>query len=60
MELNADSLNVGDVLIYDGDVLHRGKAYTAGCVAAHIYLDVQGVNRPPYDVSGSFNVADRW
>jgi hypothetical protein len=25
MELNADSLNVGDVLIFDGDVLHRGN-----------------------------------
>ena len=60
MELNADSLNVGDVLIFDGNVLHRGKAYKVGCVAAHIYLDVQGVNRPGYDVSGSFNVADRW
>ena len=60
MELKADSLNVGDVLIFDGNVLHRGKAYKVGCVAAHIYLDVPSVKRPGYTEVGSFNVADRW
>ena len=43
ISLNTTGVEVGDILIFDGEVLHRGCAYTTTVVAAHIYLDVEGV-----------------
>ena len=54
LTLNAESLAVGDILIFDGDVVHRGCAYRTTIVAAHIYLDVEGVQRVQPNEVGSF------
>jgi hypothetical protein len=50
----AETICVGDILIFDGDVIHRGCAYKSTCVAMHIYLDVPQVKRPPPNEPGSF------
>ena len=38
-------LQVGDVLLFDGDVIHRGIAYQKSCIGWHAYVDVAGVKR---------------
>ena len=48
------TIGVGDILIFDGDVIHRGCSYQSTCVAMHIYLDVPEVQRVPPNVDGSF------
>lgn len=54
ISLNTTGVEVGDILIFDGEVLHRGCAYTTTVVAAHIYLDVEGVKRVAPNERGSF------
>ena len=51
---SSTTICVGDILIFDGDVIHRGCAYKSTCVAMHIYLDVPQVKRPPPNKPGSF------
>ena len=53
--LHSESLKVGDIIIFDGDVVHRGCTYDGLMVAAHIYLDVPGVTRAAPNEYGSFN-----
>ena len=53
--LLAESLQVGDIIIFDGDVFHRGCQYDGTCVALHIYLDVREVTRFAPNEDGSFN-----
>lgn len=44
--LSADQLRVGDIVIFDSDVPHRGTAYLHGSnVCMHMYLDVREVRR---------------
>ena len=44
--LAAASLGVGDVVLFDGDVPHRGVAYSSrSVVSMHAYLDVPDVAR---------------
>jgi hypothetical protein len=40
-----ESLRVGDIVVFDGDVVHRGIEYDHENVSAHAYLDVAGVMR---------------
>ena len=52
--LSSRDLQVGDIIIFDGDVWHRGHAYATSCVAVHIYLDVPAVQRVEPNEAGSF------
>ena len=36
-------IEVGDILLFDGDVVHAGAAYTSANTRLHVYLDVAGV-----------------
>ena len=36
-------LEVGDILLFDGDVVHAGAAYAWANTRLHVYLDVLGV-----------------
>ena len=36
----------GDILVFDGDCVHAGAAYSAPNTRVHIYLDSPGVHRP--------------
>ena len=38
-------LEPGDVLVFDGDVVHAGAAYRAPNTRVHVYLDVPSVKR---------------
>ena len=38
-------LNIGDAIIFRGDLIHAGGAYTTDNVRVHAYLDVVGVKR---------------
>ena len=38
-------LRAGDVLIFEGDIPHRGCSYLKPCSALHVYLDVPEVAR---------------
>ena len=40
-----ESLRVGDIVVFDGDVVHRGIEYDHENVSVHAYLDVAGVMR---------------
>ena len=35
----------GAILLFDGDVAHRGASYAARNTRVHLYLDVPGVER---------------
>jgi len=39
-------LEVGDILVFDGDVVHAGAAYAEANTRLHAYLDIVGVERP--------------
>lgn len=39
-------MSVGDVLVFDGDVVHAGAAYAEPNTRIHLYLDCPGVHRP--------------
>ena len=44
--LSPDQLQVGDVVLFDGDVPHRGVAFPSySNVCMHMYLDVLGIKR---------------
>ena len=45
MVTTVTDLRAGDVLIFEGDIPHRGCSYTEPCSALHVYLDVTGVVR---------------
>ena len=45
MEIMADRLRVGDIVLIDGDVPHAGSAYHVANIGLHVYLDVPGVAR---------------
>ena len=36
-------LRAGDIVVFDGHVVHRGKSYGLRHVGMHAYLDVPGV-----------------
>ena len=38
-------LEPGDVLVFDGDVVHAGAAYRAPNTCVHVYLDMPSVKR---------------
>lgn len=40
-------LDAGDVIIFRGDLIHAGSAYTAHNLRIHVYLDHPTVPRPP-------------
>ena len=41
-------LEVGDVLVFDGDLVHAGSAYPDRAnTRLHVYLEVDGICRPP-------------
>jgi hypothetical protein len=44
--LSLTNLPVGSVLVFDGDVMHRGVDFSASCAAMHAYLDVPEVRVP--------------
>ena len=58
--LSPAQLHVGDIVLFDGDVPHRGVAFPdAPNVSLHVYLDVPGVERvrnPNY--KGSFSMIE--
>ena len=58
VRLLAAELNVGDIIIFDGDVPHRGtEFYKKSRVAMHVYMDVPGVQRETDpNAQGSFKV----
>jgi hypothetical protein len=37
----------GDVLVFDGDVVHAGAQYSVGSTRVHVYLDVPELERDP-------------
>ena len=37
----------GDVLVFDGDVVHAGAQYSVGSTRVHVYLDVPELTRDP-------------
>ena len=39
------ALNPGDCLVFEGDCVHAGSAYTKENTRVHVYLDVPTVNR---------------
>lgn len=43
--LDSSSLRVGDIVLFDGWVPHRGPATDGSCVGLHAYLDVPEVVR---------------
>ena len=55
VKMAASSLEVGDILIFDGDVPHRGVKFDKRCIAAHAHLDVPGLDRPTSVEDGSFH-----
>jgi hypothetical protein len=40
-------LDAGDVIVFRGDLIHAGSAYTAHNLRIHVYLDHPTVPRPP-------------
>ena len=40
-------LNAGDVLLFDGDVLHAGALYEKDNLRVHVYLDVPALKHEP-------------
>ena len=46
-------LEVGDILLFDGDVVHAGAAYAKANTRLHVYLDVRGVE---HEANGTFLV----
>ena len=44
-------LPVGSILVFDGDVSHRGVSFAARCAAMHVYLDVPEVHAAPNNKS---------
>jgi hypothetical protein len=56
--LSSDQLQVGDIVLFDGDVPHRGVAFPdASNVSMHMYLDVPGVKRVRnLNRDGSFSI----
>ena len=38
-------LGPGDIIVFEGDVLHAGSAYTHENTRVHVYLDVHSVPR---------------
>ena len=55
LELMARHLNVGDIVLFDGDVPHAGSAYLKRNIGMHVYLDVAGVDRISGREDGSFH-----
>ena len=55
LELMARHLNVGDIVLFDGDVPHAGSAYLKRNIGMHVYLDVAGVVRISGREDGSFH-----
>ena len=45
VELKAENLSIGDIVLFDGDVPHAGCAYLRRHVGMHIYLDVPAIPR---------------
>ena len=43
--LLANEVCVGDIVLFDGDVPHRGVEYISPCAAMHLYMDVPEVDR---------------
>ena len=61
VELRAESLHVGDIVLFDGDVPHAGCAYLRRHVGMHIYLDVPAIYRhPDPDKASSFHLVDEF
>ena len=44
-------LEVGDILLFDGDVVHAGAAYAYANTRLHVYLDVRGVEHRELDTT---------
>ena len=40
-------LNAGDMLIFRGDLVHAGSAFSQFNIRLHMYLDIRGVRREP-------------
>eukprot|EP00966_Prymnesium_polylepis_P245049 5667969-Prymnesium_polylepis.1 len=41
-------LQPGDILLFEGDVLHAGAKYESACnTRVHVYLDVPDLRRKP-------------
>ena len=47
MEGQYVELNAGDVLLFDGDVLHAGALYEKDNLRLHVYLDVPALKHEP-------------
>ena len=46
-------LEMGDIVLFDGDVVHAGAAYAEANTRLHVYLDVHGVE---HESNGTFIV----
>ena len=48
-------LEAGDILLFDGDVVHAGAAYAEKNTRLHVYLDLPGVAE--HEANGTYLVS---